>query len=312
MKLVWLVFLLLVTTYSHAAVDTNERHEQYSREYTKQYVKNWEFKNELFSYDGINLNDSSANIKKILKNCKKIDYDNWNYRCEGEKTYLLAFRDGSLKRFRVVEDMSFDEMTKRVAQINSKYGPANLIIRNVHRPFNNLDSNKLFDGNFVERSVGSATNQTVDAEEPFSYIWSENDNYSECCASDARGKELKIKYWFGSMMLTVSDNDLAYYEEQKPQYVEDLILSNKTAATLGLNFALKGLVFLFFIFLYKHFIKSSGEGVSSIIVGTLVATALGLLLFKLVNVFIDLDWIGDIVVLSVAGLVALIINYKKL
>ena len=57
-------------------------------ELIKDIQKKIEIENAVFSYDEISLNRSTSEVLKSLGSCKKIDSDNWNYQCAGEKTYL--------------------------------------------------------------------------------------------------------------------------------------------------------------------------------------------------------------------------------
>jgi hypothetical protein len=271
------------------------------------FISNIEKKVELekavFSYDDIRLHGSMKSQLKLLKNCKKIDSDNWNYSCAGEKTYLFASKHDSIMRFRVIEKMSLDDMTKKVEKLSSIYGPANITIRNTTRPFD-----RHHHGN--DRISESLWDSHWDAYEPVSFTWYEHD-HPDCCVDEVEGKELKVKYWFGSMMLTVSDEKVSFFEEQKPLDFEKLILSDKTSIMLGLAFVWKGLVFLLLVLFYKYFLKEANNKGSAIQL-TAVSTIVAFIFLSWIGVLVELNSLSLLIVFPLAALVAWFMIYKKI
>lgn len=277
--------------------------------YKKEIIKIYQMKESVFSYDGIRLYDSINNVQKTLKNCKRIDSDNWNYQCNDKKTYLFAIKGGEISRFRVIEKLSHDEIIKKVEGISNIYGPPNIITRNVIRPSFSV-------GNY---STDGTKALEWNASEPDSYTWYEKKELN-CCSDGPLekfyGVEITIKKWFGSMMLTVTNRDIQFYEKHQSLDYDNLILSNKTSAMLGLKYAFGGLIFLLLVLFYRNAFEDIGnrgfkEAIRSYFF-LLPATLLLVVFFAWIRYLIDLDFLGLMVAFAIAAFSGIYMAYKKI
>lgn len=299
MKVICLILSLLI---SHSA-----NSEQ--TEFIDNVMRKVDLEMEVFSYDGIHQGADTKRTLEMLGNCKKIDSDNWNYKCEGQKIYLLASKYSHIARFRVIEKMSLEKMNVIAENVSSKYGPPDITKRHTNRPF--------------LRVRGSVDDSKWDATLPVNFTWYQNP-HPDCCLDSFEGNELNIRYWLGQMVFTVSDEDIKFYEDQKTEKLEKLILSYKTSFKLGFYYVFQGLFFLVMVLIFRFLIKLDSEihhfkfgGMLDLTVKSLAFTAVVIFIFQ--EPFGQLSWIllgidiwGLAVSILIASLVALYMSWKKI
>lgn len=299
MKVICLILSLLISQSANS--------EQ--TEFIDNVMRKVDLEMEIFSYDGIHQGGDTKRTLKMLGNCKKIDFDNWNFKCEGKKTYLIASKEGSVSRFRVIEKMSLENLNAFAEKITLKYGPPDITKRHTTRPFQGVNDN--------------VNDSKWDATLPVNFTWYQKP-HPDCCLDSFEGNELNIKYWYGEMLLTVSDESIEFYKEEKFQGLDKLILSYKTSFMLGFSYAFKGILFLMMVLIFKFLIKSESEihqykfgGMLGLTVKSLATSAVVIFIFQ--KPFGQLSWMlmginiwGLAVSILIASFAALYMSWKKI
>lgn len=280
------------------------------KDWRKDFKRQMEIEKQVFFHDDIYLGSNKKYTLSKFKNCQEYLGPNWSYICEGQKTYLFAFKYGELKRYQINSKVSANEKIKLIENLNKVYGPPSIVEQFVERPYEGHLSLKPY-----------ISDPNWHASERYRYIWKGPSDFRE----PENIKKLTLHTWptadpaIVGLSLTASEGDIAFYEEDKAVDFDNFILDKKTDLELGLYKSLYGLLFLALVLIFRQVAKANHED-NNITDGLRNVVGLELAILFLINGIgagalsseFNLHPLGFVLLITIAAITGWVLALKKI
>lgn len=280
------------------------------KDWRKDFKRQMEIEKQVFFHDDVYLGSNKKHTLSKFKNCQEYLGPNWSYICEGQKTYLFAFKDGELKRYQINSKVSADEKIKLIENLNKVYGPPNIVEQSIKRPYEGHLSLKPY-----------LSDPNWHASERHKYIWKGPSDFRE----PENIKKLTLHTWptkdpsIVGLSLTASKGNIDFYEKDKVVDFDNFILDKETDLELGLNKSLHGLLFLALVLLFRRAAKVNPEdtNVNKIIDGLRNVVVLELIILFVINwgalsSEFNLHPLGFILLITITAITGWVLALKKI